>query len=827
MNQLDSPEIVSEVQLVKKIKLPVPLVYNMNPIERSRLLQLKKRMEKDRARKAKVEFLRQHTRNLIQVQSTPNLHNPKYVDTAVETIDYSPELVSLKKKPKITKKIDSIPEKKKNRDGWFTVDTLISDDEEDEEEVQVVAQPIPKKPKPAAHSSSHTASGSTPKISFKPQPQKESSELLTKKPDNDSKSKGTPPISQKSATKPFSFPSKTTEKTSINSGRKNKRGRSDSDDETEHKSKSTHHTHLETLKDDGKPSSPTFSFPIPTSSKISITSVPTSGFSVTKSDASNEKKNDFSSSFKAPFKKMEEKTQPASSSIFSNSNSSFAFGKTTEPLKSKTDSKIEATPKLTSQNSTIPKSSDKVIADFSSQKTDKPAFSFSLSSQKTDKPASLFGSSSSEKTDKPASSFAKSSSGKTDKPAFSFGASSSEKVEKTDKPAFAFGNSTTFGAKSNESKVSSSDVNTKNSVAPTFGAPAEKLKQPSSTFKFSLDKPSNDNKKFSFGGQDQSRPETAPPSSIPSFSLGSKSNSAGGSGLAGTPQPANSTTSAPTFKFNRSGFQTGAPTATSNTASSSTTGFSFGGPTNSSSTATSVNSINKPVLPSTSVAATPSPQPSFSFGANKNNSSTGFGSANNNSSSGFGTTNSKTSDGFGFGGASGLNASNKPNQGFSFGNTQSGFGNSNNSSNSQSGFGSSNNNNSQSGFGGFGTQNGNKGGQFSFTNPSTGNAFGQTQPQTQTRQGQTFSFNNNNNSSFPSPAGSGFNFNGGQQPQQQQKPQFTQPAFNPSRSTTPNFNFTGQQQTNLDPSAIFSSAPPSTATPPPGRRRIARLRGRR
>ncbi|GMG39638.1 unnamed protein product [Ambrosiozyma monospora] len=329
-------------------------------------------------------------------------------------------------------------------------------------------------------------------------------------------------------------------------------------------------------------------------------------------------------------------------------------------------------------------------------------------------------------------------------------------------------------------------------------------------FKFSLDKPSTDNTKFFSGGQDQSRPESAPPSSIPSFSLGSKSNTLGGAGLAGTQQPTNSSNSAPAFKFNRSGLQTGSngtSTVASNTASSSTTGFGFGGPTNSSSTATSLNSINKPVLPSTSIAATPSPQPSFGFAANKNNSSSGFG----------------------FGGTSGVNTGNKPNQGFNFGNTQSGFSGFNNNSNTQPGFGSSNNNNSQPGFGGFGTQNGNKGTQFSFTNPSTGNTFDQTQPQTQTQQGQIFNFNNNNNSTFPSPAGSGFNLSGGQHPQQQQQgPQFNQPAFNPSRSATPNFNFTGQQQTNLNPSAIFSSAPPSTATPPPGRRRLLRgMRNRR
>ncbi|GMG56020.1 unnamed protein product [Ambrosiozyma monospora] len=319
----DSPEIVSGVQLVKKIKLPVPLIYNMNPIERTRLLQLKKRMEKDRARKAKVEFLRQHSRNLIQVQSTPNLHNPKYIDTAVETIDYSPELVSLKKKPKITKKIDSIPEKKRNKDGWFTVDTLISDDEDDdEEEVQVVAQPIPKKTNPATHHRSHTIVGSLPKISFKPQTQKQSLELPTKKPDNNPKSKGNPPPFKESA-KPLSIPSITTEKPSISSGRKNKRGRSDSDDETQKKSKPANHGYLETVEDDGKPSNPTFSFPMPTSSKIPDTSVPTSSFGVTKSDASNEKKSDFSSSFKAPFKKAEEKKQPTPSSIFD--NNSFAF----------------------------------------------------------------------------------------------------------------------------------------------------------------------------------------------------------------------------------------------------------------------------------------------------------------------------------------------------------------------------------------------------------------------------------------------------------------------------------------------------------------------
>ncbi|GMF01223.1 unnamed protein product [Ambrosiozyma monospora] len=84
-----------------------------------------------------------------------------------------------------------------------------------------------------------------------------------------------------------------------------------------------------------------------------------------------------------------------------------------------------------------------------------------------------------------------------------------------------------------------------------------------------------------------------------------------------------------------------------------------------------------------------------------------------------------------------------------------------------------------------GQNNGQQQSTFNFGGSNTNNGFGGN--------------NNNNNGS-----GIGMGGNNG--------------GFNPSRSATPNFNFT-QSQGSLDPASVFSGTN-NGATPPPGRRKI-------
>lgn len=205
---------------------------------------------------------------------------------------------------------------------------------------------------------------------------------------------------------------------------------------------------------------------------------------------------------------------------------------------------------------------------------------------------------------------------------------------------------------------------------------------------------------------------------------------------------------------------------------------------------------NKPSAPVSSGFGAGFGNANNSFNGSVNNN-TSFSFGNNNSSSGFGASNSQA---VGFGG----NANNNTgfggnNAGFGAGNT--GFGGSN------TGFGGNN-----TAFGGnntgFGSTNGGFGGS------SAGmNANGINNMNANTNNGLNanngFTVNNNN---------SGFSF-GGSGPSS---------GVN-SRASTPNFNFTGSQGQNVDPSAVFGAANANNdvQNTGPGKRRIAYPRRRR
>ncbi|GME79865.1 unnamed protein product [Ambrosiozyma monospora] len=117
--------------------------FRINPLERARLIQLKKRMESNRYRKSKTNIIRRHIgAPLAQTyNSTPTSTSPlkqsntqtksKYVESSTDTNSNGHSVSNVPKSANTTVNLDEIPEEKKNKDGWFTVDPYVSDTEDD------------------------------------------------------------------------------------------------------------------------------------------------------------------------------------------------------------------------------------------------------------------------------------------------------------------------------------------------------------------------------------------------------------------------------------------------------------------------------------------------------------------------------------------------------------------------------------------------------------------------------------------------------------------------------------------------------------------------
>ncbi|GMG21433.1 unnamed protein product [Ambrosiozyma monospora] len=126
--------------------------FRINPLERAKLIQLKKRMESNRYRKSKTNIIRSHIgtpfaqipngfTSTSSSSSTSTSTSPlkqshtqtksKYVESSTDTNSNGHSVSNVQKGANTTVNLDEIPEEKKNRDGWFTVDPYVSDTEDD------------------------------------------------------------------------------------------------------------------------------------------------------------------------------------------------------------------------------------------------------------------------------------------------------------------------------------------------------------------------------------------------------------------------------------------------------------------------------------------------------------------------------------------------------------------------------------------------------------------------------------------------------------------------------------------------------------------------
>ncbi|KAG7823304.1 hypothetical protein KL909_003327 [Ogataea angusta] len=426
----------------------------------------------------------------------------------------------------------------------------------------------------------------------------------------------------------------------------------------------------------------------------------------------------------------------------------------------------------------------------------KPLFSFSKPEQKPEQPEQKGAAES-----KPSS-------------AFSFGAKPADSADKAALPSFSFGSQTKPAVEKTEEK-SQQESKPAPSTAFSFGSKPQ-------TPAVSFSKPADESAKpaaptFSFGSKTEpAKPEPAKKPETPAFSFGAKP--------AETTQQKDEPNkpATPSFSF-------GPKPAEQATQPSETAKPAFSFSSNSFSAKPAEKDEQKPAEPKPfSFGAA---KPAFSFGSQPSQAaavpaSSSFGApagtaSNPASGSVFGSaaqasTPSSSTSGFSFGAAPKPAApaapAAQPAPAFSFGTSQGfAFGkpaNSTNGSANSAGSGSS-------AFGqpaqpaqpGFGLSG-------SLTNPGAGQSvFGGSTPQ---QQNKIFNLD-------------GTHF-GQAQPQAQTPSTFG--GFNPSRSATPNFDFTGASSSaNVDPSSVFSAAP--STTPPPNtqtRRKIyprSMLRGRR
>ncbi|ESW97790.1 hypothetical protein KL918_003169 [Ogataea parapolymorpha] len=448
-----------------------------------------------------------------------------------------------------------------------------------------------------------------------------------------------------------------------------------------------------------------------------------------------------------------------------------------------------------------------------------PAFSFSTDSQK---PLFSFSKPEQQPIQKPEE---KDHAESKPSSAFSFGAKPADSAEKPALPSFSFGSQTKPAVEEKREAKSQEEAKSAPSAAFSFGTKAQ-------TPAFSFSKPAEESAKpaaptFSFSSKSEpSKPESAKiepakpeepakKPETPAFSFGAKP--------AETTQNKDEPTkpATPSFSF-------GSKPTEQATQSAETAKPAFNFSSNSFGAQQAEKEEQKPTESKPfSFGAT---KPAFSFGSQPSQSaaapaSSSFGAstgtaANPASGSVFGSgapasTPSSSTSGFSFGAASKPAApAAQPAPAFSFGTSQGfSFGkpaNSTNGSLNSAGSGSS-------AFGqptasapaqpGFGLSG-------SLTNPSAGQSvFGGSTPQPQSK---IFNLD-------------GTHF-GQAQPQSQTPSSFG--GFNPSRSATPNFDFTGASSSaNVDPSSVFSAAP--STTPPPNtqtRRKIyprSMLRGRR
>ncbi|VEU22564.1 DEKNAAC103336 [Brettanomyces naardenensis] len=125
--------------LVRVIERPSRSSFGIDPIERAQLVHLKKRMEADRYRRTRLGYLRRHTQNLVHSRSAFPSGASKYVDTAVNTVESRPTLVLPTTSGDSKRKIEAIPENKRNKDGYFVLDLAYDETPEEKEKTSQVA----------------------------------------------------------------------------------------------------------------------------------------------------------------------------------------------------------------------------------------------------------------------------------------------------------------------------------------------------------------------------------------------------------------------------------------------------------------------------------------------------------------------------------------------------------------------------------------------------------------------------------------------------------------------------------------------------------------
>ncbi|QPG73695.1 hypothetical protein FOA43_001008 [Brettanomyces nanus] len=121
--------------------------FGINPIERAQLVHLKKRMEADRYRRTRLGYLRRHTQNLVHSRSVTSSRNSSYMDTGINTVEANhsaPLKTTIRAKKVARKSLDSIPEDKRNKSGYFMLKMAYNIDDDDvDKETHVISQAKP------------------------------------------------------------------------------------------------------------------------------------------------------------------------------------------------------------------------------------------------------------------------------------------------------------------------------------------------------------------------------------------------------------------------------------------------------------------------------------------------------------------------------------------------------------------------------------------------------------------------------------------------------------------------------------------------------------
>lgn len=119
---------------------PPPLTFGIDPLRRSKLIALKRRMKADRYQRNRTRYLQEHTKNLVHTRYVRSTKNPKYINTAVNTRESSSQLLRSTSR-NVRTKLSSIPASKRNTNGLFMLSMAYSVPDDDDETPPVSSLP--------------------------------------------------------------------------------------------------------------------------------------------------------------------------------------------------------------------------------------------------------------------------------------------------------------------------------------------------------------------------------------------------------------------------------------------------------------------------------------------------------------------------------------------------------------------------------------------------------------------------------------------------------------------------------------------------------------